>query len=415
MDTEHVVHEIKPVYNQRSAILILGTMPSPKSREEGFYYGNPRNRFWKVLSIIFDEPLPETTDEKIDFCLRHNIALWDVLASCDIHKASDSSIKNPVPNEINSLLAHAPIQAIFTTGTKAHALYAKLCEPHTHLPSALLASTSPANSRISLSELCAQYQRAFAPYLSFEPTRATLDVADVVKLEHALAHQGTSLYTLMQRAGKFLAYEVNKLFNPSCLFPRQSTKRTTNNPTDFYPAHIVILCGHGNNGGDGWVAADYLTDSGYHVDLISSIKPCEIKADPAHTTAEELNETLQKKSNFRLFINPTYDEIVTILSQTDCIVDALLGTGFTGDTLREPFASWVQLVNTKKESGTFVVAADVPSGFSAQTGAAASPTIRADHTVTMIVSKTGFKSLTAKEHCGAIHIAPLADISEVRA
>ena len=99
-----VEHIFKPVYDENSRVLILGTMPSPKSRKNGFYYGHPQNRFWPVLAEIFHEELPLTNEDRLAFLHRHHIALWDVLKSCDIEGASDASIKNPIPNDLSMIL-----------------------------------------------------------------------------------------------------------------------------------------------------------------------------------------------------------------------------------------------------------------------------------------------------------------------
>lgn len=159
-----VVHPLEPVWNGDSRVLILGTMPSPKSREQGFYYAHPQNRFWPVMAALVKEPVPVGTKARRSFALRHGIALWDVLASCEIAGASDGSIRNPVPNRIAELLARAPVQAVFTTGTTAARLYRKLCLPQTGIEAVELPSTSPANCRLSLQKLTEQY-RAIAPYL----------------------------------------------------------------------------------------------------------------------------------------------------------------------------------------------------------------------------------------------------------
>lgn len=147
MTAQMVYHELEPVYDRNSRILILGTMPSPKSREFGFYYSHPQNRLWKVISEVFHEPAPESVEEKERFLLEHNIAMWDVLRSCHINGADDSSILYPVPNDINLILAAAEIRAVFTTGKKATDLYRKLCYQDTGRPSIYLPSTSPANCR----------------------------------------------------------------------------------------------------------------------------------------------------------------------------------------------------------------------------------------------------------------------------
>ena len=165
MTAQTVYHELEPVYDGSSRILILGTMPSPKSREFGFYYSHPQNRLWKVLSDVLESPLPETREEKERFLHDHKIAMWDVLKSCDIKGADDSSIVNPVPNEIGRILAAADIRAIFTTGAKATQLYRKLCYPATKRPSVCLPSTSPANCRNHTRESLTEAYRVILEYL----------------------------------------------------------------------------------------------------------------------------------------------------------------------------------------------------------------------------------------------------------
>lgn len=142
-----VYHEFGPVYDGNSRILILGTIPSPKSREYGFYYCHPQNKFWKVISGVFQEELPETREGKEAFLHRHGIAMWDVLESCQIKGADDSSIANPQPNRLRLILDAADIRAIFTTGKKATDLYRRLCLKDTGRESVYLPSTSPANCR----------------------------------------------------------------------------------------------------------------------------------------------------------------------------------------------------------------------------------------------------------------------------
>lgn len=144
---ERIVHPLEPIYNENSRVLVLGTMPSPKSREYGFYYSHPQNRFWRIISDLYGIPLPRNNDEKRAVLLAHRIALWDVLKSCVIEGADDSSIREPVPNDIASLLSQTKIHTVFTTGTKATALYRRLCLKQTGLPAQSLPSTSPANCR----------------------------------------------------------------------------------------------------------------------------------------------------------------------------------------------------------------------------------------------------------------------------
>lgn len=161
---ETVFHTLPPVYDSHSRVLILGSIPSPKSRETGFYYGHPQNRFWAALSGVLKEPLPRDIPEKRALLLRRGIALWDVLARCEIAGASDASIRHPVANDFTLLFQQAPIAAVFTTGSTAHRLYQKLCAPATGRDSLLLPSPSPANCRVSLTQLVEAY-RAILPYL----------------------------------------------------------------------------------------------------------------------------------------------------------------------------------------------------------------------------------------------------------
>ena len=123
MEAAHIVHPIPPLYDTRSQILILGSFPSVKSREGHFFYHHPQNRFWRVLAAVLQEPLPQTIPEKADLLHRHHIALWDVVAQCDISGSSDSSIRNIVPNDITGILKEAPVEKIITNGSKADELY----------------------------------------------------------------------------------------------------------------------------------------------------------------------------------------------------------------------------------------------------------------------------------------------------
>ena len=154
----HVIHKIPPVYNKNSQILILGSFPSVKSREGRFFYHHKQNRFWKVLSTIVNDVLPETIDEKKDFLLKNHIAVWDVIASCDIEGSSDSSIKNAVPNDFSDILKAAPIRKIYRNGGTAYKLYHKYCEKVTGIKAMKLSSTSPANASYSLDRLISEWK-----------------------------------------------------------------------------------------------------------------------------------------------------------------------------------------------------------------------------------------------------------------
>lgn len=144
---KHIIHPFEPIFDSDSKVMILGTMPSPKSREVQFYYGHPQNRFWRLLADLFEEKTPQSIADKTEFLHRHHIALWDVLASCDINGADDSSIRDAVPNDLSKILSKTSINAIFTNGQKASSVYRKYFEERYSVPWISLPSTSPANCR----------------------------------------------------------------------------------------------------------------------------------------------------------------------------------------------------------------------------------------------------------------------------
>lgn len=148
-----IEHPIAPVYNRESRILILGSFPSVKSRENHFFYGHPQNRFWKVLALIFEAEVPQTIPEKKAFLLCHKVAVWDVIASCEIEGSSDSSIRNVVTNDLRDILDTAEIKQIYVNGKKAEQLYRKYIEPKTGRTAICLPSTSPANAAWSVKRL----------------------------------------------------------------------------------------------------------------------------------------------------------------------------------------------------------------------------------------------------------------------
>lgn len=151
---EHLTHTFEPVFNKDSKVLILGSFPSVKSRENNFYYGHPQNRFWKVLAVIFEVEVPQTIEEKKTFLLEHHIAVWDVIESCTIIGSSDSSIKDVVVNDFSKVLGNSAIEKIYVNGGKAYELYHKYAETQTGIQAIKLPSTSPANAAWSLERLC---------------------------------------------------------------------------------------------------------------------------------------------------------------------------------------------------------------------------------------------------------------------
>lgn len=151
-------HPFPPLYDKNSKILILGSFPSVKSREQMFFYGHPQNRFWKVISAVMGEETPQTIEEKKNFLFSNNIALWDVIASCDITGSSDSSIKNVVANDLTEILNNADIKQIFVNGKTAEKYYNKYIREVIGRDTICLPSTSPANAGWSVDKLIVEWK-----------------------------------------------------------------------------------------------------------------------------------------------------------------------------------------------------------------------------------------------------------------
>lgn len=164
----HVCHTFQPIFDKESRVLILGTFPSVKSREGMFYYHHPQNRFWKVMAGLCGEETPETIEEKKKMLLRHRIAIWDVIESCDIIGSSDSSIKNVTPADLSRVLSQADIREVFGNGQKACALYRKYCQKTVGREIVCLPSTSPANAACSLERLLERWAVVKSAALSKE-------------------------------------------------------------------------------------------------------------------------------------------------------------------------------------------------------------------------------------------------------
>lgn len=181
-DYQHISHGFEPVFDGRSRVLVLGSFPSVLSRENAFYYGNPQNRFWRVIAACVGEPVPpnegealpgegrvatleESIEAKRALLLRHRIALWDVIESCDIKGSSDASIKNVVPARIEWVTSAAPVQAVVCNGGTAGRLYKRYLQKRVGIEAVVLPSTSPANAAWSLERLVARWGEALRPLL----------------------------------------------------------------------------------------------------------------------------------------------------------------------------------------------------------------------------------------------------------
>lgn len=152
------LHPIPPLFNNESRVLILGSFPSVKSREQTFFYAHPQNRFWRVIAKIFESPVPDTQDEKRRLILDNRLALWDVIAECDITGSSDSSIKGVIPNDIGKIISESSINSIFVNGRTAEKYYIRYTESLIGRKAVCLPSTSPANAAWSMERLCEKWK-----------------------------------------------------------------------------------------------------------------------------------------------------------------------------------------------------------------------------------------------------------------
>ena len=165
MEKTTQAHPFPPLYDARSRVLILGSFPSIKSREQMFFYGHPQNRFWRVIPALFGEDIPTTIEEKKSLILRHHLALWDTIASCEITGSSDASITNVIANDLSPILRAADIRAVFCNGGTSYRWYRKLLQNELGREAGLLPSTSPANAQWTLPRLTEAWKQAILPYL----------------------------------------------------------------------------------------------------------------------------------------------------------------------------------------------------------------------------------------------------------
>ena len=154
---QRLTHPFGPLYNDSSKVLILGSFPSVKSREQNFFYGHPQNRFWRVIASVFDQPVPQSIEEKKQLILSSGLALWDSIASCEITGSSDSSIRNAQPNDLGIILNNCNIERIYCNGRKSYELYQNYIRPQTGRAAVCLPSTSPANAQWTLEKLIREW------------------------------------------------------------------------------------------------------------------------------------------------------------------------------------------------------------------------------------------------------------------
>ena len=258
-------------------------------------------------------------------------------------------------------------------------------------------ATSSSVPATSVSTPTAAYDRPITLLDATSTHAPALDVDTIRIIEQELVYTGTSLYELMKRAGRALAQYIIQ----------HASSITTQ---ETHPTRITIMCGNGNNGGDGWVAGYILAHHGMDVHIISAIQPNTISAQPAHDIVQDcLNCSSQ--AGCTIHIDPSEEELAQLISSSGIIIDAILGTGFNGADIRAPFNTWISCINTSKSPHTLVISADIPSGMNAQTGGVCMPCVKAHTTITMIANKKGLLTPYAFAFAGDVYIAKLADIA----
>ena len=150
---QRITHPFGPLFSRESRVLILGSFPSVKSREQNFFYGHPQNRFWKVIAALYGRETPTGIPEKKELILSHGLALWDSIASCVITGSSDASIRDVRANDLRIILDHSRIERIYCNGRKSHEMYCRYILPDLGREAVCLPSTSPANAQWSLEKL----------------------------------------------------------------------------------------------------------------------------------------------------------------------------------------------------------------------------------------------------------------------
>ena len=220
-----------------------------------------------------------------------------------------------------------------------------------------------------------------------------LNVSEVKAMEKGMIENGTPAAVLMDRAGFAVAQAAAESFDGGV--------------DDIPKFKVVILAGTGNNGGDGWVSAMYLSDVGFPVTLVTPVEAADMKAEPARSAAMTLAAS---EAPVNIVVAPTAEQLDELLAEATVVIDAMAGIGFSGEKVEEPYASWIEAVNEHhRNQSMYTVAVDTPTGLSAQTGKAVEPCFRADVTVTMLAYKPGLVMEDTLDYRGIVALAPLTE------
>ena len=344
-----LTHPWGPEYDKNSKLLILGTFPSPKSREMGFPYGHPQNAFWKTVAASLGVPEPPYEAEaRRNFVHEHGIALWDVFKSVDIDGASDASIHDGKPNKFREIIEGSEISAVFTAGRTGTDAFNRLCAGEAGMRAVYLPSTSPANRKTQASP---EYEYRWS--LIGKLLRGELvSSAGMKELDRkTIEEKGVPSLVLMERAAL------------ACV---GALKKKT--------GKIICVCGAGNNGGDGFAVGRLLRLAGKDSAIL-------FIGDRNKMSGETKRQALIAE-NYGV---PVFENDPSALKGFTAIVDALFGIGL----VREVSGIYLDTIKAVNKSGAFVLSVDVPSGISADTGEALGGAVQADETVTFAFGKIG--------------------------
>ena len=363
-----ITHPWKPEYDKDSKLLILGTFPSPKSREMGFYYGHPQNAFWKSLAMSLGEPEPPyDVEARRRFVHENHIALWDVFKSVNIDGAADASIRDEEPNTFRDIIKGSRINTIFTAGRTGTDAFNRLCCVEAGMRAVYLPSTSPANRR---TQATPEYEQRWA--LPGKLLRGELvSSAGMKELDRrTIEVKGVPSIVLMERAAI------------ACVNALKTEK----------PGKTLCVCGAGNNGGDGFAVAWLLKLEGIESEILF--------------IGDRSNMTRETKHQARLaekYGVPISENDVSVISKSNIIVDALFGIGLARE-LAGIYLDTVKAINSARKAGAYVLSADIPSGISADTGEVLGGAVTADKTVTFAFNKIGLTIGKGPECSGKVMV-----------
>ncbi|MDR1422224.1 MAG: NAD(P)H-hydrate epimerase [Coriobacteriales bacterium] len=384
---EVLTHPWWPIYDHDSRVLLLGTFPSPRSRSEGFYFGNPQNLFWTALADSLGVPrLPATASvaDKTALLLDNHVALWDVLHSCRIEGAADASIRDPVPNRFSELIADSRVNTIFTTGRTATSLFNRLAASEAKMRAVYLPSSSPANratqSRSDFSLLWGTLGRVVRGEVV---SAAGMKVADRFTIDN----RGIPSLMLMERAASAV---VDTLVGAE---------------NDFDLGCVLCVCGTGNNGGDGLALARLLHQQGIRAEalLIGNLDHLSRECRQQLTWAQAAGVAVSFAGLEELAALANRGELIPT---PKTIIDALFGIGLARP-LTGAYRQAVEAINDMRSAGARVLAVDIPSGISADTGEVLGAAVYADSTLTFAYNKLGMLFEPGRSHAGKLVVADI--------